>query len=62
MTCWTKIKANMDLRAYELFEAASTIPDPVWPDLTFEDICRIAFKDRLINDADHAVIKRLRGA
>jgi hypothetical protein len=61
MTRWVRIKANMSLRAYEIFEAESAIPDPIWPDLTFEAIYRIAFKDRLISGPDHPVIKRLRG-
>ena len=61
MTRWIRVKANMSLRAYEIFEAESAIPDPVWPDLSFEAIYRIAFKDRLITSPDHPVIKRLRG-
>ena len=46
MTRWIRVKANMSLRAYEIFQAESAIPDPVWPDLSFEEIYRIAFKDR----------------
>ena len=61
MTRWIRVKANMSLRAYEIFEAESAIPDPVWPELSFEEIYRIAFKDRLITSPDHPVIKRLRG-
>ena len=61
MARWIRVKANMNLGAYEIFEAASTIPDPKWPDLLFNEILRVAFKDRLITDLDHAVIKRLRG-
>ena len=61
MTRWIRVKANMSLRAYEIFQAESAIPDPVWPDLSFEEIYRIAFKDRLITSPDHPVIKRLRG-
>ena len=59
---WIRVKANMALGAYEIFEAASTIADPKWPDLTFQEIIRIAFRDRLVDRLDHAVIKRLRGA
>jgi hypothetical protein len=62
MARWVRIKANMSLRAYEIFEAESSIPDPEWPDLPFEAIYRIGFKDRLISGPDHPVIKRLRGA
>ena len=51
----------MSLGAYEIFQAESAIPDPTWPELTFQEITRIAFKDRLIAGPDHPVIKRLRG-
>jgi len=62
MTKWIRIKSNMSLRAYEIFEAESTIPDPIWPsELTFDSIYRIAFKDRVIRSLDHPVVKRLRG-
>jgi len=61
MARWIRVKANMSLRAYEIFQAESAIPDPVWPDLSFAEITRIAFKDRLITSPDHPVIKRLRG-
>jgi hypothetical protein len=61
MVRWIRVKANMSLRAYEIFQAESAIPDPVWPDLSFAEITRIAFKDRLITSPDHPVIKRLRG-
>ena len=61
MTRWIRIKANMSLGAYEIFEAESTIPDPIWPDMSFEAIYRIAFRDRLINTPDHPVVKRLHG-
>jgi hypothetical protein len=61
MRSWIRIKANMALGAYEIFEAESSIPDPDWPDLPFGAIYRIAFKDRLIAAPDHPVIKRLRG-
>jgi hypothetical protein len=61
MARWIRVKANMSLGAYEIFEAASSIPDPQWPALSFNGLLRIAFRDRLIVDAGHSVIKRLRG-
>jgi hypothetical protein len=54
----------MSLRAYEVFVAQSpqSIPDPEWPDLTYEEICRIAFKDRQpVTRLDHPAAKRVRG-
>lgn len=61
MKRWVRVKANMSLGAYELFEASATIPDPEWPDLSFQELLRIAFRDRYVNNLDHAVVKRLRG-
>ena len=61
MTRWIRVKANMSLGAYEIFEAASTIADPKWPDIRFQELLRIGFRDRLVDSFDHAMIKRLRG-
>jgi hypothetical protein len=61
MKNWVRVKANMALRGYEIFQAEATIPDPEWPDLSFEAIYRIAVKDRLIRSIDHPAVKRLRG-
>jgi hypothetical protein len=59
---WVRIKANMSLGAYDVFEASSTIPEPEWPkDLSFEQMLRIAFKGRLVDSLSHPVLKRLRG-
>jgi len=58
---WVRIKANMSLGAYEMFQAAGTIPDPEWPELSFQELLRIGFRDRLVDHTDHAVVKRLRG-
>jgi hypothetical protein len=62
MRRWIRIKANMGLGAYEIFEAASTISEPEWPETPFSELLRIAFRVRLVDRLDHAVIKRLRGA
>lgn len=61
MNKWTRMTANMNLGAYEVFTATGTIPEPEWPDEPFEEILRIAFKDRFIEGHDHPVLKRLRG-
>lgn len=58
---WIKMSANMSLGAYEVYQASADIPDPEWPDLTFQKILEIAFKDKFIESADHIVIRRLRG-
>jgi hypothetical protein len=61
MKRWIRVKANMSLGAYDIWEAVAAIPDPEWPELSFQELLRVGFKDRLITDFDHPVIKRLRG-
>jgi hypothetical protein len=61
MKRWVRVKANMGLGAYEIYEASATIPDPRWPELTFTELMRIGFRDRLVTNFDHPVIQQLRG-
>jgi hypothetical protein len=61
MRKWVRVQANMSLGAYEMFEAAGSIPDPAWPGESFRELLRVAFRDRLIDRLDHPVVKRLRG-
>ena len=58
---WTRMTANMSLGAYEVFTATGEIPKPNWPEESFQTILKIAFKDRMISDREHPVLKRLRG-
>lgn len=61
MRKWIKVQANMNLGAYEVYEATGNLPEPEWPEKTFEELLQIAFRDRFINNLDHVVLKRLRG-
>jgi hypothetical protein len=61
MTGWVRVRASMDLGAYEIFTAPGKIDDPTWPPLSFNELLRIAFRDRVIDSLDHPVVKRLRG-
>ena len=56
---WIRLKANMNLGAYEITESSITV-EPVWPDLSFRELLRIAFRDGIIDRLDHPVIRRLR--
>jgi hypothetical protein len=61
-TRWLRMTANMSGGAYEVFEATGNLPDPEWPEETFEQLFRLAFRDRVITSIDHPVIQRLKGA
>jgi hypothetical protein len=58
---WIRVASNMSLGAYEIFTATADWPEPEWPDLSFNELLRIAFKGRVIDALDHPVLKRLRG-
>lgn len=59
---WIRIRSNMAAGAYDVFEATGAIPDPEWPeDLSFAGILHLAFNGRVIDTADHVVLRRLRG-
>ena len=58
---WIRLAANMSLGAYEISEAIADYGQPEWPDLKFMEILKIAFRNRLIESPDHAVIQQLRG-
>ncbi len=58
---WVRVVANMTAGGYDVYEAVGALPEPVWPDLSFRELLKIAFKDRFISTADHPVLRRLRG-
>jgi hypothetical protein len=61
MTRWVRLKANMSLGAYEITVAESIMADPAWPQLSFQELVKIAYRDRMITSVDHPVVRRLRG-
>ena len=58
---WVRVVSNMHLGAYETFVATGDLPEPRWPDKTFQELLNIAFKNRYIDSLDHPAIRRLRG-
>jgi hypothetical protein len=61
MDKWVRVKANMSLGAYEVFQSEGLIPDPEWPAHTFNELLKIGFRDKLVDNFEHPLIKRLRG-
>jgi hypothetical protein len=58
---WIKVASNLSLGAYEVFKPAGLLPDPEWPDIEFKEILQTAFRDKIIDDINHPVLKHLRG-
>jgi len=61
MKKWVRVTSSMSLGAYEIFEAGADLPEPAWPDYAFEEILKIAFRDRVVDRADHPLVQRLLG-
>lgn len=61
MERWVRVAADLGLGGYQVFKAAADLPEPTWPDHSFQELLRVAFKERLIDRADHPVLCRLRG-
>jgi hypothetical protein len=58
---WVRVAANMPGGMYDVFQAAGELSDPVWPELTFKEILKLCFKDRMITSVDHPAIQALKG-
>jgi hypothetical protein len=58
---WVRVQANMSLGAYEIYEAAGQWAAPEFPTVPFQQLLKLAFKDKFITSLDHPVLKRLRG-
>ena len=61
-TSWCRMVSDSANGHYTHYEPAAELPEPKWPDLVFNEILRIAFRDRYIENPDHAVLRQLRGA
>ena len=60
-TQWIRVAANLGAGSYDTFAALGEIPDPKWPDLTFKAMLKLCFQNRMIDSADHEVLRALRG-
>ena len=58
---WIRVSANMSLGAYDIYEALGNLSDPEWPEVSMDEIVRIAFRNAFVESYDHPVLRRLRG-
>lgn len=61
MSKWVRVTSSRSLGAYELFEASGELPEPVWPEFSFQEILKIAFRDRIVDRPDHPLVQKLKG-
>lgn len=58
---WIRMTSNRSIGCYEVYAAAGELGEPKWPNMTFNEILKLAFKDYCIESVDHPVVKQLRG-
>jgi hypothetical protein len=61
MKSWTRIQANMSLGAYDVYQATGSLPEPQWPVESFQELLKVGFRGKLIDNIDHPVLRKLRG-
>ena len=59
---WIRLVPNLHLGAYEVCQAIDNLPDPTWPDASFQELINLAFKGKVIQDLEHPILRQLRGA
>lgn len=58
---WIRVQANMAMGSYDVM-TSDHIPEPEWPNITLQELLRIAFGGgRMIDSLDHPVVRQLSG-
>ena len=60
-TKWVRRYWVPEIKSHKILAAKNLTDIPVWPDVGFEELLKIAFRDRFISTLDHPVVKNLRG-
>lgn len=58
---WVRVQADMSAGSYAVFEATGNLPEPQWPDLSLQEILKLAFKTRFIDSMHHPFLQELFG-
>ena len=58
---WVRLVANRSVGAYDVYEATGQLGEPAWPEMTFDEVVQLAFRDRFIDSLTHPILKALRG-
>lgn len=58
---WIRLAANKSAGSYDVYLAQGNLPAPDWPDSKMEDLVGLAFRGRIVDSEDHAIIRALQG-
>jgi hypothetical protein len=60
-TQWVQIVWNEEAGDYDVETAENIDQKPVWPEKTFEELLKLAFDGKIIDNENHPYVRRLRG-
>jgi hypothetical protein len=58
---WIKLVSDMPSGCYRIYRAKGALPDPVFPDKSLEELLRLAFRGRIIDNENHPVVRQALG-
>jgi hypothetical protein len=59
---WVRVTSNRPAGCYDAAVALKQGPEPLWPEMEYKELLRLAFGNRTINSLEHPVLLELRGA
>ena len=60
-TTWCRMVSDTTNGIYTHYVPTAELPDPKWPDLSFNEIIKLGFRGRMIDSLDHPILRELRG-
>jgi hypothetical protein len=58
---WVKLVSDMPSGCYRVYRAKGKLPDPIFPEKSLEELLRIAFRGRIIENEAHPVVRQALG-
>jgi hypothetical protein len=61
ITRWVRVRSNLTTGQYNIVAAKNELAEPKWPEMSFQEILQLAFKERIITNYEHPLLRKLRG-
>ena len=60
-TQWIRMESSQEMGGYIIHSAIGDLDEPVWPKKTIEEYLTLGFKNHVITDEEHPIVKQLKG-
>jgi hypothetical protein len=58
---WIRAVPERSINGYTAVVSVTKLPDPIWPEKSMAELIAIAFRERIIFDDNHTIVKQLQG-